>query len=157
MNAREQSSVSGGAKLASSATRIRRDRGAKGNDALGGLDRFRVRLDEIDDALAYLLGERFQICREVAAYKTEHEIAMMQPGRVEQVRARYMERGAEAGVPPEFSTDLFELVIAATCKMEDELMETAAKESGARTPAPGGVVPAVAREDGVGDAQGAER
>jgi chorismate mutase len=89
----------------------------------GGLDRFRVRLDEIDDALAYLLGERFQICREVARHKSEHEIAMMQPGRVEQVRARYMERGTEVDLPTEFSADLFELVIAATCKMEDQLME----------------------------------
>jgi 4-amino-4-deoxychorismate mutase len=94
-----------------------------------GLDRFRVRLDEIDDALAYLLGERFQICREVASYKSEHEIAMMQPGRVEQVRARYMERGSEVNLPAEFSADLFELVIAATCKMEDELMDAAAGQS----------------------------
>jgi 4-amino-4-deoxychorismate mutase len=100
---------------------------AERNGGAGGLDRFRVRLDELDDALAFLLGERFQICREVANYKSEHEIAMMQPGRVEQVRARYMERGAEVDLPPQFSADLFELVIAATCKMEDELMDAAAE------------------------------
>jgi chorismate mutase len=100
---------------------------AQSNGGVDGLDRFRVRLDEIDDALAFLLGERFQICREVAGYKSEHEIAMMQPGRVEQVRARYMERGAEVDLPAEFSADLFELVIAATCKMEDELMDAAAE------------------------------
>jgi 4-amino-4-deoxychorismate mutase len=110
-------------------------RGAESNGGAGGLDRFRVRLDEIDDALAYLLGERFQICREVARYKSEHEIAMMQPGRVEQVRARYMERGAEVDLPAEFSADLFELVIAATCKMEDELMDAAEGESGAEAKA----------------------
>jgi 4-amino-4-deoxychorismate mutase len=157
MRTREQSSTSGGAELAATARSVASDRGADSNGALGGLDRFRVRLDEIDDALAFLLGERFQICREVAGYKSEHEIAMMQPGRVEQVRARYMERGAEAGVPPEFSGDLFELVIAATCKMEDELMGAAAEEAGTTTPTPGGVVAAGAREAGVGDGQGAER
>ena len=33
-------------------------------------------------------------------YKREHEIPMMQPGRVAEVRARYLARGAEAGCRP---------------------------------------------------------
>lgn len=99
---------------------------------MSGLEPFRRRLDTIDDEIARLLGERFEICREVALYKSEHEIPMMQPDRVEEVRARYLERGAEHGIPAEFSGDLFELLIAATCKEEDELMArvAAAKENG---------------------------
>jgi 4-amino-4-deoxychorismate mutase len=89
----------------------------------GGLESYRRRLDAIDDEIARLFGERFDICREVAVYKSEHEIPMMQPDRVEVVRARYLARGAEAGLPDEFSGDLFDLLIAATCKAEDELME----------------------------------
>jgi chorismate mutase len=90
-----------------------------------GLAPFRRRLDAIDDSIARLFGERFEICREIARFKSAHEIAMMQPGRVEQVRARYLARGSDVDLPPEFSADLFELVIAATCKMEDELMDAA--------------------------------
>jgi chorismate mutase len=90
---------------------------------MSGLESYRRRLDVIDDEIARLLGERFDICREVAVYKSEHEIPMMQPDRVEVVRARYLARGAEAGLPDEFSGDLFDLLIAATCKAEDELME----------------------------------
>ena len=66
----------------------------------GGLAPFRARLDEIDDEIVRLLGERFQICREVAVHKSENEIPMMQPGRVEIVRARYLaarRRGRPAG------------------------------------------------------------
>jgi chorismate mutase len=99
------------------------------------LQPFRDRLDVLDDEIAKLLGERFQICREVAVYKSEHEIPMMQPGRVEQVRARYLERGAQADLPAEFSADLFDLLIAATCKAEDELMDelaAAAQDGGER-------------------------
>ena len=88
-----------------------------------GLEPFRRRLDEIDEEIARLLGERFEICREVAVYKSENEIPMMQPNRVEEVRARYLARGAEARLPAEFTADLFDLLIAATCKEEDELME----------------------------------
>lgn len=90
------------------------------------LEPFRRRLDTIDDEIARLLGERFDICREVALYKSAHEIPMMQPDRVEEVRARYLARGAEADLPAEFSGDLFDLLIAATCKEEDRLMEARA-------------------------------
>jgi chorismate mutase len=94
----------------------------------------RRRLDELDDAIAGLLGERFEICRAIARHKRAHGIPMMQPHRVDAVRARYLERGAEAKLPDQFSADLFELLIAATCKEEDELMAAldAAAEGEAR-------------------------
>jgi chorismate mutase-like protein len=88
-----------------------------------GLEPFRRRLDEIDDGIAKLLGERLDICREVAVYKSEHEIPMMQPDRVKIVRERYLSRGAEAGLPEDFTADLFDLLIATTCRLEDELMD----------------------------------
>jgi chorismate mutase len=90
---------------------------------MSGLEPFRHRLDAIDDEIARLLGERFEICREVAVYKSEHEIPMMQPDRVRIVRDRYLARGAEADLPQDFTADLFDLLIAATCRAEDELMD----------------------------------
>jgi chorismate mutase len=89
---------------------------------VSGLDPYRRRLDEIDARLIALLGERFGVCREIADFKSEHEIPMMQPGRVEEVRARYVSGGREAGMPDGFAASLFELLIAATCRMEDELI-----------------------------------
>jgi cytochrome P450/chorismate mutase len=88
-----------------------------------GLEGFRERLDPIDEEISRLLGERFQICREVAEYKDAHGIPMMQPERVADVLARYLARGAGANLPAEFSEAFFELMIGATCKLEDELME----------------------------------
>lgn len=90
---------------------------------MSGLEPFRRRLDATDDEIARLLGERFEICREVAVYKSEHEIPMMQPDRVAEVRARYLARAAEHDVPADFMGELFDLLIAATCRAEDELME----------------------------------
>jgi chorismate mutase len=98
--------------------------------ATNGLEPFRNRLDEIDDAIAKLLGERLQICREVAVYKSEHEIPMMQPERVKIVRERYLASGAEYDLPEQFTSDLFDLLIATTCRLEDELMEELAAENG---------------------------
>ncbi len=93
-----------------------------------GLAPFRARLDQIDAQLVDLLGERFQICREVAVHKAEHEIAMMQPGRVEIVRARYLQHGAEVDLPADFTAGFFDLMIDATCRAEDELMERLAAD-----------------------------
>jgi chorismate mutase len=95
-----------------------------------GLEPFRRRLDVIDDEIARLFGERFEICREVALYKSAHEIPMMQPNRVTEVRRRYLDRGAEVELPAAFTADLFDLLIAATCKEEDELMARVAGEKG---------------------------
>lgn len=95
-----------------------------------GLEPFRRRLDEIDDQIAALLGERLQICREVAVYKSEHEIPMMQPERVKIVRERYLARGAEHDLPEQFTSDLFDLLITTTCRVEDELMDRLAAENG---------------------------
>ncbi len=95
-----------------------------------GLTRFRERLDPIDEEISRLLGERFEICREVAEFKAEHDIPMMQPERVAQVCERYLARGTKAGLPEDFSAELFELLIGATCKLEDELMEEAAPSAG---------------------------
>jgi chorismate mutase len=97
----------------------------------GGLQPFRDRLDVIDEEIARLFGERFQICREVAVYKSENEIPMMQPGRVQIVRQRYLDRGALATLPPDFTADLFDLLIAATCREEDELMAEIERDRGA--------------------------
>jgi 4-amino-4-deoxychorismate mutase len=93
---------------------------------MSGLEPFRRRLDDLDEEIARLLGARFQICREVAHHKREHGIAMMQPERVAQVRDRYLARGAELDLPADFTAGLFELLIAATCKMEDEIIDAPA-------------------------------
>ncbi len=64
---------------------------------MSGLEPFRRRLDELDEQIAGLLGERFAVCREVALYKRAHDIPMMQPERVVEVRERYLARGTEVG------------------------------------------------------------
>ncbi len=94
---------------------------------MSGLEPFRRRLDQLDEQIAQLFGERFDTCREIALYKREHDIPMMQPQRVVEVRERYLARGAEVDLPQEFTQELFELVIDATCKMEDKLIEAPTK------------------------------
>lgn len=101
---------------------------------MSSLEPFRRRLDFLDGEIARLLGERFDVCREVAHHKREHDIPMMQPQRVVEVRERYAARGAEVNLPPDFTAALFELLIDATCRLEDELIDqpAARAEAGRR-------------------------
>jgi 4-amino-4-deoxychorismate mutase len=108
--------------MSASEPSTRVERIPEGSAAAGGLEPFRRRLDVLDGEIARLLGERFDICRDVARYKREHEIPMMQPERVIEVRERYLQRGLEVSLPPDFTAALFELLIGATCKLEDELI-----------------------------------
>ena len=105
---------------------------------MSGLEPFRKRLDELDEEIVRLLGARFDVCREIALHKRAHGIPMMQSGRVELVRARYLTRGAEVRLPADFTGALFELTIDATCRMEDELMAAVAQEEPAPASAAGG-------------------
>ena len=91
---------------------------------MSGLEPHRRRLDVLDQQIISLLGERFEVCRDVAAHKRAHAIPMMQPERVREVRERYVALGTEQRLPADFTVELFELLIAATCKMEDELIES---------------------------------
>jgi chorismate mutase len=95
-----------------------------------GLEPFRRRLDFLDGEILRLFGDRFEVCREVAHHKRERDIPMMQPERVIEVRERYLSRGADAELPADFIPALFELLIEATCRMEDELMAEPAVLSG---------------------------
>ena len=90
---------------------------------MSGLEPFRRRLDTLDEEITRLFGARFDIIREVASYKRANAIPMMQPDRIAEVRARYLARGAELEIPPDFTASLFELLIAASCKLEDELID----------------------------------
>lgn len=89
---------------------------------INGLQPFRKHLDLLDAEIARLLGERFEVCREVAYHKRERDIPMMQPERVIEVRERYLARGADVDLPADFTAALFELLIEATCRMEDRLI-----------------------------------
>ena len=90
---------------------------------MSGLEPFRRRLDGSTTRSPACSASASRSAAKSPLYKSAHEIPMMQPDRVVEVRARYLARGAEADLPADFSADLFELLIAATCRMEDEIID----------------------------------
>ena len=58
-----------------------------------GLRFLRAQIDEIDNSLMGLLAKRFRICREIGAFKKEHNMTILQAGRYSEILEK---RGAQA-------------------------------------------------------------
>jgi len=86
------------------------------------LEDFRRQIDAIDDRLLALLGERFAVVREVAAYKAPRGIPAIIPERVAEVRERCAGEGLRHGLDPDLVRRLYDLLIGEACRLEEALM-----------------------------------
>jgi len=82
----------------------------------------RSQLDGIDEQLLALLAERLDTCVQIALYKRDHDVPMMQPGRIALVHARAERFGLARGVEPGFLHRLYDEIIAEACRVEDAAM-----------------------------------
>src|SRR4051812_44465357 len=90
--------------------------------AMKDLEDFRRQIDAIDDRLLALLGERFAVVREVAAYKAPRGIPVIIPERVTTVRERCAGEAPRHGLDPEVVRRLYDLLIAEACRVEEKLV-----------------------------------
>lgn len=79
----------------------------------------RQKIDLLDDEIVELLGQRFEIVREVASLKAKKGIPAVLPDRIEEVKTRCAQIGAGQGLDPRFVTNLYEMIIAYACSLEE--------------------------------------
>ncbi len=82
------------------------------------LAQLRTDIDTIDDRIVDLLAQRFAICRRVAEYKLRHDIPVVLPDRIEQVKTRCADRAVGQDVDRDFVLALYTLIIDQTCETE---------------------------------------
>jgi len=87
------------------------------------LEDFRNGIDMLDRQLIEVLGQRFEICRKIAHFKREQDIPMMQSGRVEAVKLQCRNLARQHGVSEDFITEIYTLIIAESCRLEDEIID----------------------------------
>jgi chorismate mutase-like protein len=90
------------------------------------LEALRARLDAVDVTLLNTLRDRIALCVEIAVHKREHGVPMMQPHRIGVVQRRAADFGLEHGIDLDFLRNLYDLIIAETCRVEDEVIGTPA-------------------------------
>ncbi|MGP3926317.1 chorismate mutase family protein [Streptomyces sp. 8N616] len=91
-----------------------------------GLEALRDELDRIDQRLLGTIRERLDCCVRIAEYKREHDVPMMQPHRIGVVQARAAEFADQQGIDPAFLRNLYEIIIAETCRVETLVIDAPA-------------------------------
>ncbi|WP_323119079.1 chorismate mutase [Burkholderia alba] len=84
------------------------------------LNHVRQRIDALDDEIIDRLGARLSLVRQVATLKQQSATPVMQPGRVDEVKARCRARGAALALHGEFVDKLYDLIIGEACRIEYE-------------------------------------
>lgn len=92
--------------------------------AIDHLEMLRSRLDLIDSELISLLGQRFDTIRDVAEYKRDTGIAVMQPTRIGEVFTTRRQRAVQAGLDPKLVERLWTTIISHACQVENDVAKT---------------------------------
>jgi isochorismate pyruvate lyase len=81
---------------------------------------YRTRIDTLDAQIVALLGQRFDVIREVAALKAEHGIAPILPDRIEEVVSHARAKAEKAGVDPKLVEQIYRIIIDTACREEED-------------------------------------
>ena len=95
----------------------------------GPLETLRAELDRSRGFLV-ALGARVAVCRSIAYYKREHAVPMMQPHRIGVVH-RAARFGEANGLDLTFMKQLYDLIIAETCRIEDLIIDADSSDGSA--------------------------
>lgn len=70
----------------------------------------RSQIDEIDNKILEILAKRMRVSREIAQYKLEHSMPVLQAGRYDEILTKRSEQGAQMDMSPEFIKEVFEAI-----------------------------------------------
>ncbi|MBS1765219.1 MAG: bifunctional 3-deoxy-7-phosphoheptulonate synthase/chorismate mutase type II [Bacteroidetes bacterium] len=77
---------------------------------LSKLQDFRDRIDELDDEIINVLSKRMEIARFIGTYKSENNIAILQPERFREILSTRSAKGLENQLTRDFILNLFALI-----------------------------------------------
>lgn len=86
------------------------------------LTALRKQIDELDNELMSLLTKRMRVSREIATYKKEHNMAVVQTGRYSEILEKRAAQGLLCGMDAEFVKKVFEAIHEESVRQQTELI-----------------------------------
>ena len=91
-------------------------------DFMQNLQLLRQQIDEIDEEVLNLLGERMRLAREIGQYKRRNNIAILQPARWQSLLEQAQAKGAERQLSGNFVSDLLKAVHQESITQQEQVM-----------------------------------
>lgn len=92
---------------------------------LANLSTLRQQIDEIDEEMMNLLGERMKLARAIGDYKRTNNIAILQPERWNGMLASAQQRGAKRDLSAEFVSDFLKAIHQESINKQEWVMRKA--------------------------------
>ncbi len=93
------------------------------NQTPENLAELRKQIDEIDMDLTEMLAKRMRVAREIGIYKKEHEMAILQTQRYDEIINKRVEAGSAMEMDDEFMKVVFEAIHAESVRQQMKIME----------------------------------
>ena len=92
-----------------------------------GIDHLRAQVDVIDDNLLYILQSRMNISRKIGEYKRDHNIAILQTARWDEVLDGMVKNGRKYGLAEDFVKAVFNAIHEVSVQAQNEILEASQK------------------------------
>ena len=93
------------------------------NQTTESLAALRRQIDEIDMSINEILAKRMRISREIGQYKKEHDMAILQTNRYDEIIKQRMAQGQSMGMDPDFMKSIFEAIHEESVRQQSEIMK----------------------------------
>lgn len=88
------------------------------------LEAIRQKINQLDDELLQLLSQRMQLAEEIARYKKENNITILQSGRWSEVLDNAIKTGAKKGLSKDFITRYFDAIHIESINHQKKIMDS---------------------------------
>jgi chorismate mutase len=92
------------------------------NGSLVTLDEMRVQIDKMDDSIMEIFEKRMKVAEQIGRYKKEHNIAILQSKRWDQIIRKRLEMGEKIGLSNEFVETIFRAIHEESINHQTQVM-----------------------------------
>lgn len=92
------------------------------NASTENINALRKQIDEIDMSILEILAKRMRISREIGQYKKEHDIAILQSQRYDEIISKRVADGKSMSMGEEFLNTVFEAIHEESVRQQMEIM-----------------------------------
>ena len=87
-----------------------------------GIDALRARIDVLDESLLRLLGDRMEVSRRIGRYKKDHNVAILQAGRWEQLLSDMVAGAAALGISEEAIRGIMTAIHEESVRVQNQVL-----------------------------------